>query len=114
MSKKTKFQLGDHVTYSNKRLGYTYTGEIIARNGRYCLVEITQSTGKIGNAYVSQHYIDEFNEYIPEKFVARTSAQYWGDWYTRSNQTVWDSSQHLHHVMKPYDVGQNGDTDDDV
>jgi hypothetical protein len=108
--KKTKFQLGDHVTYSNKRGKYSYTGEIIAKQGRYCVVEIYSSQGNV--LYKGPKEISEYNDFTPERFYLVDTI-----WQTKrsiSSDCVWDSSQFLHHVMKPYEEDQNGDTDDDI
>lgn len=112
--KKTKFQLGDHVTYSNKRNKYSYVGQIIAKQGRYCVVEIISSTGNVlykGHKPV-EDWMEEGVEYNPEKFS--TVPNIWGTRNSISAECVWDSSQFLHHVMKPYEEGQNGDTDEDI
>ncbi len=113
MSKKTKFQLGDYVTYSNKRNKYSYVGQIIAREGRYCVVEIISSVNNDRIPYKGHKEVSEYSDWLPEKFtvVDYTWAQVKR---TVSNQCVWDSSQFLHHAMKPYEAGQNGDTDDDI
>jgi hypothetical protein len=108
--KKTKFQLGDHVTYSNKRGKYSYIGEVIAKEGRYCVVEIQTSTGNV--LFKGRKDVNDWTECIPEKFDL--TSDIWGSRKSISSDCVWDSSQFLHHVMKPYDIGQNGDTDDDI
>lgn len=110
--KKTKFQLGDHVTYSNKRGKYSYIGEVIAKEGRHCIVEITGSTGNV--LYKGFKDISDYTDYTPEKFITVNAGNIWETKRSLSDECVWDSSQFLHHVMKPYDVGQNGDTDDDI
>ena len=109
--KKTKFQLGDHVTYSNKRGKYSYIGQIIAQDGRYCVIDILSSEGNV--RYVGPKEVSEYGKIIPEEF---TNIDYTWATIRRSNSSncVWDSSQFLHHVTRPYDVGQNGDTDEDI
>lgn len=108
--KKTKFQLGDHVTYSNKRNKYSYVGQIIAKESRYCVVEIQSSTGNV--LYKNHKEINDYHEYLPEKFSVVNTV--WGTKRSLSPDCVWDSSQFLHHVLRPYESGQNGDTDEDI
>lgn len=109
MTKKTKFQLGDHVTYSNKRNKYSYVGQIIAKQGRYCIVEISESVGNV--LYKGRKFAEEWTDYVPEKFSTPNN---WGTRGTLSPDCVWDTSQYLQHVMRPYEAGQNGDTDEDI
>jgi hypothetical protein len=111
--KKTKFQLGDHVEYSNKTFGYSYKGVVIAKNGRWTLTKVYEHHGAIGNSYMSSKGIEDDYEFIPEEFQNNPGSVFYSH-RSISPSCVWDSSQYLRHVMKPYEEGQNGDTDDDI
>ncbi|QIG73037.1 hypothetical protein EVB99_046 [Rhizobium phage RHph_N3_19] len=107
---KRKFKLGDHVSYSSKKMKYSLTGTVIGIDYQgYYLIETDSFQGTY--PYIGTKDINDGADMIAEYFHA---ANTWGTRRTKSNRCVWEHARGLNHSLKEYVYDQSGDTDEDI